>query len=71
MLMSEVLYMLVTMGGVVLSALVGALVFVFVYVKMMGNSFNKVEYKAQSTDDVRFADVLGVDALRDAPADLL
>jgi cell division protease FtsH len=61
MLMSEVLYMLVTMGGVVLSALVGALVFVFVYVKMMGNSFNKVEYKAQSTDDVRFSDVLGVD----------
>jgi cell division protease FtsH len=61
MLLTDLLSMLVTCLGIILSSLIGALVFVYVYIKMMSNGFNKVTYKSKSTDNVRFADVLGVD----------
>lgn len=61
MLMSDLIAMLISFLGVVFTAAISALVFVLIYVKVMGNSFNKVDYKAASTDNVRFSDVLGVD----------
>lgn len=49
--------------GTLLFVTLNALIFALVYVKVMGNSFGKAKFKPtkSSNDNVRFADVLGVD----------
>ncbi|MDB5098238.1 MAG: ATP-dependent metalloprotease FtsH [Cyanobacteria bacterium RYN_339] len=62
MMMDWIMTLLSLLGTLVFVTL-NALIFAIVYVKVMGNSFGKANFKASKAknDDIRFADVLGVD----------
>jgi cell division protease FtsH len=54
---------LLSLLGTLVFVTVNALIFAIVYVKVMGQTFNKASFKATKArnEDIRFADVLGVD----------
>jgi cell division protease FtsH len=61
--MTEWIMTLLSLLGTLLFVTLNALIFAVVYVKVMGNSFNRAVFKASKAknENVRFADVLGID----------
>lgn len=59
----DVVMTLASLLGTLLFVTLNALIFAYVYIKMMNNSFGGGNFKASKAknEDVRFADVLGVD----------